>query len=300
MLIHVEVGVLLLERAYAKVNLTLDVLSRRPDGYHEVDMVLQSIDLSDLVWLERRSDGLVLLESNAAHIPTDDRNLAVQAARVFLKCTGITSGIHINLEKNIPVAAGLAGGSSDAAAVLRGLNRIFRTGMSLDKLAEMGAQIGSDVPFCIYGGTAIARGRGELLTRIANQCQMYVLLIHPRMFVSTADIYGSMRHGDYAVKAGSDVMTKALLAGDADEISQIVTNDLKPVTYRLYPEVAQLAEKVEAVTRHQVHMSGSGPTLFCLAPTIQQANRMYNALRGIMRDVYMSHFVTSVPAFGSL
>ncbi|WP_322790867.1 4-(cytidine 5'-diphospho)-2-C-methyl-D-erythritol kinase [Alicyclobacillus acidoterrestris] len=293
-------GILLLERAYAKVNLTLDVLERRPDGYHEVDMVMQSIDLSDLVWLERRSAPTIVLESNATYVPTDDRNLAVQAAQVFLQETGIVAGVHINLEKNIPVAAGLAGGSSDAAATLRGMNRLFNTGLTLDELAEMGAKIGSDVPFCVYGGTAIARGRGERLTRIDHRCHMYVLLIHPRVFVSTADIYQGLNPSDFTDEPLSTRMVQALLEEQVDVIPGLVDNRLQPVTFAMYPEVQQLSEKVEMVTRHPVHMSGSGPTLFLLAPTIQQANRMYNALRGIMRDVYFSQFVGTVSSLANL
>ncbi|WAH37325.1 4-(cytidine 5'-diphospho)-2-C-methyl-D-erythritol kinase [Alicyclobacillus dauci] len=289
---------MLLERAYAKINLTLDVLGRRPDGYHEVDMVMQSIDLSDLVWLDKRYDGRIVLETSAAHIPTDDRNLCVQAAKVFFRHTGIQSGVHINLEKNIPVAAGLAGGSSDAAAVLRGLNRLFGTERSLGEIAEMAAEIGSDVPFCVYGGTAIAQGRGERLTHIPHQCQMQVLLIHPRMFVSTGEIYQALEPGDFVSHTTSLVMKEALQKQDVDAIPKLVANRLQRVTFSLYPEVAQLADKVETVTRTRVHMSGSGPTLFCLAPTVQQANRMYNALRGIMRDVYMTHFVTNPPVGG--
>jgi 4-diphosphocytidyl-2-C-methyl-D-erythritol kinase len=300
MLIHVEVGALLLERAYAKINLTLDVLGRRPDGYHEVDMVLQSVDLSDLVWLDRRLDADVVMESNAAHIPTDDRNLAVQAAKLFLKHTGISSGVSIHLEKNIPVAAGLAGGSSDAAAVLRGLNRLFEVGLSSDELASMAAEIGSDVPFCVYGGTAIARGRGELLTRFLHQCQSYVLMIHPKMFVSTGDIYQALKPSDYDQQACSPQMVEALLAQDVDRISELVWNRLEQVTFHLYPELVALATKVESVTRAKVHMSGSGPTLFCLAPTLKHANRMNNALRGIMRDIRLTHFITTIPSVGSV
>ncbi|GMA63992.1 hypothetical protein GCM10025859_44320 [Alicyclobacillus fastidiosus] len=180
------------------------------------------------------------------------------------------------------------------------MNRLFGTGLSLDELAEMGAEIGSDVPFCVYGGTAIARGRGEQLTRVEHRCHMYVLLIHPRVFVSTADIYKGLRPGDFTVRPTSERMVAALVDDDVDVIPALVSNRLQPVTFGIYPEVLQLSEKVEAVTRHPVHMSGSGPTLFLLAPTIQQANRMYNALRGIMRDVYFSQFVGNVSSLTSL
>lgn len=284
---------MLLERAYAKINLTLDVLGRRSDGFHEVDMTMQNIDLSDLIWLERSMGDEIVFETNAAHIPTDDRNLAVQAANIFREYTGVTSGLHITLEKNIPVAAGLAGGSSDAAAVLRGMNRLFCTKLSVDELCKIGAKIGSDVPFCVVGGAAIARGRGEKLESIAHQSQMYVLLVHPHLFVSTGEIYQALTPTEFSHHPASIEMKEALLSQDVDTIVQLVRNALANVTYRLHPEVAQLAERIQAVTHSPVYMSGSGPTLFCLAPTVQHAHRMYNALKGVMLDVQLSHFVMS-------
>ncbi|KRW91810.1 4-diphosphocytidyl-2C-methyl-D-erythritol kinase [Alicyclobacillus tengchongensis] len=289
---------LLFKRAYAKINLTLDVLGRRGDGYHEVDMVMQSIDLSDLVWLDKRPAGEVTIESTSAAIPVDERNLAVQAAHCFFEHTGIAAGVHIQLEKHIPIAAGLAGGSSDAAAVLRGLNELFGTGMSLEELSEVGARIGSDVPFCMYGGTAIARGRGEQLTRIPYLLPMFAVLIHPRLFVSTAEVYQGLRPDDFTDSPASAAMVSCLAEANGQGIAPLVRNALQRVTFDMYPELRALAEKVEAVTRHPVHMSGSGPTLFCLAVTSGQAQRMYNALRGIMKDVYICRFVGAEEVVG--
>lgn len=255
-------------------------------------MVMQSIDLSDLVWLDKRPSGEITLDSSSPGIPTDDRNLAVQAAKRFFEHTRTDAGVHIQLEKHIPVAAGLAGGSSDAAAVLRGLNELYETGLTLDELAHIGAQIGSDVPFCVYGGTAVARGRGERLTRIVHGCNLHVVLIHPRLFVSTADVYQGLVPSDFTDNPRSGDMVEKLQALQIDDIPSTVSNTLQRVTFRMYPELQALADKVAAVTHHPVHMSGSGPTLFCLAATAGQANRMYNALRGVMKDVYITRFVS--------
>lgn len=259
-------------------------------------MVMQSIDLSDLVWLDKREPGIVTLESASLSIPNDDRNLAVQAARKFFERSNLEAGVHIQLDKNIPVAAGLAGGSSDAAAVLRGLNELYDVGMSLAELADIGAEIGSDVPFCVYGGTAIARGRGERLERVAHNANFHVVLIHPKLFVSTADVYQGLVPEDFTAHPRSSAMVQHLQAQQLDELQASVFNALQRVTFTMYPELQTLADKVAAVTHHPVHMSGSGPTLFCLAATSGQANRMYNALRGVMKDVYITRFVSGEDA----
>ncbi|QSO47927.1 4-(cytidine 5'-diphospho)-2-C-methyl-D-erythritol kinase [Alicyclobacillus mengziensis] len=281
---------MLVERAYAKINLTLDVLGRRPDGYHEVDMVMQSVDLSDLLWIDK-SDAGIRIESGASNIPLDERNLAYVAAEAFLRKANISSGISIGLEKNIPVAAGLAGGSSDAAAVLRGLNRLFATGYSLDELAELGASIGSDVPFCVYGGCAVARGRGERLQRVHHQMRAWVIIIRPPVFVSTADIYGALTPKQMTQVVRSKSMIESLMDGDFERMVGLVDNRLRPATQRLYPEVAEYAERLSSTLGQPVHMSGSGPTLFLLAPNERRAQRSYNAIRGFMKEVYLCRFI---------
>lgn len=281
---------MLVERAYAKINLTLDVLGRRPDGYHEVDMVMQSVDLSDLLWIDKSDTG-IRIESGASNIPLDDRNLAYVAAEAFLRKANISSGISIGLEKNIPVAAGLAGGSSDAAAVLRGLNRLFAAGYSLDELAELGASIGSDVPFCVYGGCAVARGRGERLQRVHHQMRAWVIIIRPPVFVSTADIYGALTPRQMTQVTRSKSMIESLMDGDFKRVVDLVDNGLRPATQRLYPEVAEYAQRLSSTLGHPVHMSGSGPTLFLLAPSERRAQRSYNAIRGFMKEVYLCRFI---------
>ncbi|MCL6626696.1 MAG: 4-(cytidine 5'-diphospho)-2-C-methyl-D-erythritol kinase [Alicyclobacillus shizuokensis] len=279
---------MLVERAYAKINLTLDVIGRRPDGYHDVDMVMQAIDLSDSVLLERSDAEGIELDCNASQVPLDERNLAHQAASAFFRHTHRRGGLRIKIDKQIPVAAGLAGGSSDAAAVLRGLNRLFGTGLSLAELAEIGSEVGSDVPFCVYGGCAVATGRGERLQPVAHSLRAFVVLIRPPVHVSTAAVYQAMEGYTVRSEPSSRAMLAALAAGDVDAVRQRISNDLEPVTMRLYPGLADLKRRIEAVARVPVHMSGSGPTLYCLMGTQTAAQRLYNALRGFVREVYLS------------
>ncbi|SIS85842.1 4-(cytidine 5'-diphospho)-2-C-methyl-D-erythritol kinase [Alicyclobacillus vulcanalis] len=282
---------MLFQRAYAKINLTLDVLGRRGDGYHEVDMVMQTVDLSDVLWLEPRDDGEITMDSTSSSVPVDERNLCVQAAHAFRRRTGFRGGVHIQLDKHIPVAAGLAGGSSDAAAVLRGLNQMSGAGLTLDELAELGAEIGSDVPYCVYGGLAIARGRGERVTRYPHVPAMYAVLLHPRIFVSTADVYKGLSPSDFTDAPRSETMVQALAEGQLERVAEIVHNALERVTMSLYPELKALKERVASIAQRPVHMSGSGPTLYVLTPVQTHAQRLYNALRGIMKDVYVCRFV---------
>lgn len=282
---------MLVERAYAKINLTLDVMGKRNDGYHEVDMVMQTVDLSDSIWLETVPGEVISVDSTASHIPLDGRNLAVIAAQTFMAQTGLRRGLRVTIDKQIPVAAGLAGGSADAAAVLRGLNRLYQTGLTMNELARIGASIGSDVPFCVHGGCAVARGRGERIEQVAHHVRAWVVLIRPPVFVSTADVYGALPVAELATNPSSSAMVRALQEDDFMEMRRLVTNGLAATTARLYPEVGALRERVEQVTGQKVFMSGSGPTLFCLVPTQSAGQRIYNALRGFIREVYLCRFV---------
>lgn len=282
---------MLAERAYAKINLTLDVLGKRTDGYHDVEMIMQTVDLSDLIWLEETSAAQIDVESSASNIPLDSRNLAAVAARLFQDQVGIRRGLRIRIEKQIPVAAGLGGGSADAAAVLRGLNRLYDTRLSLDELAAMGASVGSDVPFCVYGGCAVARGRGEQITPISHVMKAWVVLVRPPVYVSTADVYNSLTSKDHVHMVQTERVLSSLSANDFTRLRGQVTNGLAETTFRLYPEVQLMRQKVQNITKAPVYMSGSGPTLFSLVPTQSVAQRVYNAMRGFSKEVYLSRFV---------
>ncbi len=179
----------LLVKAPAKINLSLDVLHKRPDGYHEVEMIMTTIDLADRIELTLLNQNKIHILSQNRYVPDDSRNLAYQAAQLLKDRFQVEKGVIISIEKTIPVAAGLAGGSSDAAATLRGLNKLWDLGLTIDELAELGSEIGSDVSFCVYGGTALAKGRGEIITRLPAPPTCWVILAKPFIGVSTSEVY---------------------------------------------------------------------------------------------------------------
>ena len=190
-----------IETAPAKINMTLDTLYKRDDGFHEVQMVKTEVDLNDRLTFTKRNDKKIILETDHQFIPTDKRNLVYQAAELMQKTYNINSGIHIEIEKNIPVAAGMAGGSTDAAATFRGMNKGFNVGASLDELAELSSQLGSDIPFCVYGGTALATGRGEKIKRLPKPPNAWLVIAKPPISVSTKVIYNHLKPGKNAQKS---------------------------------------------------------------------------------------------------
>lgn len=278
-------GLRLLVKAPAKINLSLDVLHKRPDGYHEVKMVMTTIDLADRVELMDLYYDTIQIISHNRFVPDDERNLAYQAAKLLKENFGIRRGVAISITKCIPVAAGLAGGSSDAAATLRGLNKLWGLGLSLDELAEIGAEIGSDVPFCVYGGTAIATGRGEKIEHIPAPPPSWVILAKPTIGVSTADVYRnlnlqSVHHPDV------DGMVAAIKEKNYEKICALAGNVLESVTLNMHPEVAQIKEQMKRFGADVSLMSGSGPTVFGLVQHDSRLQRVYNGLRGFCEHVY--------------
>ncbi|MDQ0220905.1 4-(cytidine 5'-diphospho)-2-C-methyl-D-erythritol kinase [Peribacillus cavernae] len=275
----------LMEKAPAKINLALDVLFKRPDGYHEVEMVMTTVDLADRIELKEAGNGRIQIISHNRFVPDDNRNLAYQAAALLKERYRINKGVSISIEKNIPVAAGLAGGSSDAAATLRGLNRLWHLGLSLDELADIGAAIGSDVSFCVYGGTALAKGRGEKITHLPVPPKCWVILAKPTIGVSTADVYKRLKlenAGHPYVKE----MISAIIHNDYHQLCGNLGNILEQVTLPLYPEVANIKEQMKTFGADAVLMSGSGPTVFGLVEHDSRMQRIYNGLRGFCHQVY--------------
>ncbi|KIL75755.1 4-(cytidine 5'-diphospho)-2-C-methyl-D-erythritol kinase [Bacillus badius] len=272
-------------KAPAKINLTLDVLHKRADGYHEVEMIMTTVDLADRIELEPLKKDEIKIISHNRFVPDDKRNLAYQAAMLLKERYGIRSGVSIGIEKVIPVAAGLAGGSSDAAATLKGLNKLWNLGLSLDELAEIGAEIGSDVSFCVYGGTALATGRGEKIQHLPSPPNCWVVLAKPTIGVSTAEVYknlkiNGLRHPD------TRAMMAAIETKNYDEMCAHLGNVLESVTLKLYPEVAQIKEQMERFGADAVLMSGSGPTVFGLMRHDSRMHRVCNGLRGFCDQVY--------------
>jgi len=234
----------LLVKAPAKINLSLDVLHKRPDGYHEVEMIMTTIDLADRLELSLLDRDEIQIISHNRFVPDDQRNLAYQAALLLKKRFSVNRGVAITIEKNIPVAAGLAGGSSDAAAALKGLNKLWKLGLTIDELAELGAEIGSDVSFCVYGGTALAKGRGEIISYLPAPPTCWVVLAKPHIGVSTADVYRRLD-----LNGIHHPNTKKMIQSiENDNFMGVCThlgNVLEDVTLKLYPEVALIKDQMK-------------------------------------------------------
>jgi 4-diphosphocytidyl-2-C-methyl-D-erythritol kinase len=275
----------LLVKAPAKINLSLDVLYKRPDGYHEVEMIMTTIDLADRLELSLLENDRIQIVSHNRFVPDDQRNLAYQAAVLLKERFSVRKGVVIRMEKTIPVAAGLAGGSSDAAATLRGLNKLWNLNLTMDELAQLGAEIGSDVSFCVYGGTALAKGRGEIITHLPAPPTCWVVLAKPYIGVSTADVYrrldlASIQHPN------TDQMIHAIEAGNFQSVCKHLGNVLEDVTLKVHPEVAMIKDQMKRFGADAVLMSGSGPTVFGLCQHDSRMQRVYNGLRGFCDQVF--------------
>ena len=252
-------------RATAKINLALDVLGRREDGYHEVRMVMQMVGMYDrLTLLPERGRPGVRLETNLSYLPTGGSNLVVKAAKLLMDEFGVTDGLSVRLDKFIPVAAGLAGGSTDAAMTLIGVNRIFRLGLTKEELMERGRGIGADIPYCILGGTALSEGIGEVLTPLPALPAMQILLCKPNISVSTRDVYGRLDLAGVGTHPDIDGMVGAIRDGDAAGIvkSDRMVNVLEAVTAERYPVIRQIEQEMMEAGAVRAVMSGSGPTVF--------------------------------------
>ncbi|MBD7939333.1 4-(cytidine 5'-diphospho)-2-C-methyl-D-erythritol kinase [Cytobacillus sp. Sa5YUA1] len=275
----------LLVKAPAKINLSLDVLGKREDGYHEVEMIMTTIDLADRLELTLLDKDEIKIVSHNRFVPDDHRNLAYQAAHLLKHRFNVKQGVSIAIEKVIPVAAGLAGGSSDAAAALRGLNKLWQLGLTIDELAEIGAEIGSDVSFCVYGGTALATGRGELIQALPAPPTCWVILAKPFIGVSTAEVYRrlNLQGIEHPQTLG---MMKAIENQSYSEVCAHMSNVLESVTLKMHPEVNQIKEQMQRFGADAVLMSGSGPTVFGLAQHDSRMHRIYNGLRGFCDQVF--------------
>ncbi|MBC8714859.1 4-(cytidine 5'-diphospho)-2-C-methyl-D-erythritol kinase [Staphylococcus pseudintermedius] len=274
------------ETAPAKINLTLDTLYKRDDGYHEVEMIMTTIDLSDRLSFEKRNDSRIVLKVDETFIPSDDRNLAYRAALLMKETYQIKQGVTITLEKNIPVAAGLAGGSSDAAATMRGMNRLFELNRSLDELSELSAAIGSDVPFCVYGTTALCKGRGEILEILPKTPSAWVIVAKPQAGLSTPEIYGGLDLSQ-PFPVHTEQCLKAIEENDYDALCKSLSNRLEPVSMQLQQEIAKIKTNMLNNGADGALMSGSGPTVYGFAQRERQARHIFNAVSGCCNDVYL-------------
>lgn len=268
----------IIERAHAKINLFLAVLARRPDDYHEVLTILQSLKLHDTLQFSARADDRILLSCSDAELPLGPDNLVWRAAELLRRHYKISSGAEVLLEKNIPVAAGLGGGSSDAAATLRGLSRLWQLPAENEVLYKLAVSLGADVPFCLQGGTVLGSGRGDVLAALPSCPHYYVLLINPGFTVSTAKVYEQLNLEEVRWYPEADRLCRAIGAGDRELIGRSLYNALETSTFRLFPEVGKLKQKLAC--SGPALMSGSGPTVFLLLEEKKTALELARAASG--------------------
>ena len=251
-------------RALAKINLALDVLGKREDGYHEVRMVMQTLNIFDKLNVRVTREPGIRIVTNLSYLPVNENNLVYKAARMMMEEFEILEGLSIDLYKYIPVAAGMAGGSSDAAAVIFAMNKLFRLGLTLDKMMDRGVKIGADVPYCLMRGTALAEGIGERLTRLPACPPCFVLVAKPPVNVSTKFVYGNLKADELTYHPDVDGFIEAMAAGDFYGMADLMGNVLETVTVPAYPVIDQLKQFMLEHGAIGAMMSGSGPTVFGL------------------------------------
>jgi len=291
------------EAAYAKVNLALDVGALRSDGYHSIHSVMQSLALRDELILEERAAGIsvtclagdplrqgaldAIVSQGGCMPPSDQRNIAWQAAEMLMKETGERRGLHITIRKAVPLAAGLGGGSADAAAVLRGLNRLWNLGLSVNELMKIGARVGADVPFCVAGGTAEVKGIGEKVNILPSIPPWPIVLVKPPVGVSTAMCYSDYDRLPQPIRVDVDMMVRALALGDLSKVALSLGNSLEVVTFKQLPFLAELKSMLVASGCLGVSMSGSGPTLFGLVRDVNHGHEVLQRLKArLMQEAY--------------
>ena len=278
-------------KALAKINLGLDVLGKRENGYHDVRMVMQTIYLYDNVTLEKSPEAGIQLETNLFYLPVNENNIAYKAAKLLMDEFQIQEGIKIHLEKRIPVAAGLAGGSSNAAAVLVGMNRLFSLGLSQEALMERGVQLGADVPYCIMRGTVLAEGIGEILTPLAPLPKCYILIAKPAISVSTKEVYEALDAEEIPVHPDIDGILEGLEESNLEKISGAMGNVLERVTIAKHPVIEEIKVAMKECGAINAMMSGSGPTVFGIFSerrTAQMAKQTIQRMK-IAKDVYVAN-----------
>lgn len=266
-------------KAPAKINLSLAVIGKQTH-FHEVEMIMTTIDLADYITISKipNSKNQIILHSDFSGMSMGKGNLVYRAAELFMKHYQITDSVEIRIEKNIPISAGLAGGSADAAATFKGLRGLFNIDCSDQELCELGAKIGSDIPFCIIGGTALATGRGEIITPIKSPPLCWVIIVNPRLSVSTRDIYNAFNFAE-AEEIDTQLMLDAIENEDFDKICMHLANNLEPVTIKFFPIVSDIKEAFHANGANGVRMSGSGPTVFALVYTEKKAKHLYQQMK---------------------
>ena len=278
-------------KAYAKINLGLDVVRRLPNGYHEVRMIMQTIGICDILTFAKASSGIHLQVDNQ-ELPADANNLIYKAAKLLMDTTGITEGVRITLEKHIPIAAGMAGGSTDAAATFWGLNDLFDLGYSMEQLKELGVRIGADVPYCIQGGTALAEGIGEVLSELPAPPRCHLVIAKPDINVSTKFVYENLKVNELKEHPDIDGMIEAIRSSSLKGITDRLANVLETVTIPAYPIIQDIKNQMLACGAENALMSGSGPTVFGIFTDLDKALAAADMIknRELAREIFVTEF----------
>lgn len=277
-------------KAYGKVNISLDVVGKREDGYHLLSMIMQNIDLYDEIEVEKQECGIIL-ECNKSYVPVDNRNLAYKAAEIFKERYDIVDGVKINIEKNIPVSAGLAGGSTDAAAVLKVMNKLFNVNATEEELMELGLKLGADIPYCIHGGTALCEGIGEIITPIKQFRDKIVVLVKPAFGVSTKEVYKNFNLEKVKQHPKTAEIINAIENDDLNFVASNMKNLLENVTLRKHKILIKIKEEMNACGAINSMMSGSGPTVFAFFDDMLKAQRCFEKMKKKYSDVFITRTI---------
>ncbi len=273
-------------RSYAKVNLTLDVLGKRDDGYHDVKMIMQTLGLFDLIIVDKDKNG-INIKTNIKSLPTGEKNIAWQAAKAFFDYTKIDAGAKILIHKNIPIAAGLAGGSGNAAAVLCALDKLYGTELSDEELCRIGLSLGADVPYCILGGTQLAEGIGEKLTEIKPLPKTIFLLVKPPISISTGDIYRAIDSCEDLKHPDTEAVINAIEKGDVKAVAEGLSNVMEMVTASDNPVICEIKAAMMKNGALGAQMSGSGPTVFGIFDDYKKAKDAADEMNRRFSEVFL-------------
>lgn len=276
--------------AHAKINLSLDVIKRREDGYHELEMIMQQLALKDVVTIEEKRTGFTI-DSNSKEIPLDSSNLVYKAYKILAEKFNIKKGIHIYIEKNIPIAGGLAGGSTNAAAVLKGLNALWELNLSDKQLMDIGLKIGADVPYCIMGGTALAEGIGEKLTKLNSFSDRLILIANPGFNISTAYVYDNLKLDKIKDRPHTQSILKHIENSDTELVAKEMKNVLETVTIGEHPILNKIKEQMLISGALGSIMSGSGPTIFGIFKDPRDMAKCEENLKNSIRTVFSTKTV---------
>ena len=287
-----DMGQELVFKAYGKINLGLDVVRRLENGYHEVRMIMQSVKLADIVTIKRISEDKIVVRTDQENLPCDERNLAYKAAKLMKEKYSVQDGVEIFLEKHIPMAAGMAGGSADCAAVLKGMNELFGLGLTLEDMQKTGVKLGADVPYCLMGGCALSEGIGEVLTALKTPPACTVLLAKPDIDVSTKYVYEHLKLDTLERHPDIDGMMQDIEEGNLEKLCGKLENVLESVTGKAYPVIGEIEKIMKDAGAPAAVMSGSGPTVFGIFKGTKAAETAMAGIRerNLAKEVFLSAF----------